>query len=87
MAKKLETFPEVLVERPTQYPWKEWLDGDVWELQRGPDYKVTSDSLRTQARVRANKMGGSIRASIINNGKGLILQYVAPSNGHPDGKE
>lgn len=77
MAKKLDAFPTGLEpERPTLYPWKEWLDGSVWELHQGTDFKINADSMRTQARVQAAKMGGHVKAQIFDAKRGLILQFV-----------
>lgn len=82
MARKLNEFPTGLKpERPTLYPWNDWLNGEVWELAQGEDFKVTADSLRTQARVNANKKGGHIQATIFNNKRSLIIQFVpGPAN-------
>jgi hypothetical protein len=37
VARKVERFPEL----PSQsrYPWESWLDGDIWELTPGEDFK------------------------------------------------
>ena len=76
MAKRLDKFPAGLKpERPTMYPWAEWLDGSVWELHQGEDFKVSADSLKTQARVHANRMGGHVEAMIYNNKKSLVIQF------------
>lgn len=77
MARKLDTFPSGLEpERPSLYPWKDWLDGSVWELHQGEDFKVSADSLRTQARVVAHKRGGRVEARVFNNKRSVVLQYV-----------
>ena len=46
MARKVDKFPEL----PSQsrYPWDSWLDGDIWELTPGDDFKGKADKLYIQ---------------------------------------
>lgn len=77
MARKLDKFPSGLKpERPTMYPWAEWLDGSVWELHHGEDFKVSAESIKTQARVVARTTrGGHVEAMVFNNKKSVVLQF------------
>lgn len=47
--------------RPPKYPWAEWFDGDVWELQQGRDFYCTPKSFRPLAHRTARDYGGRVR--------------------------
>lgn len=40
-----------------QYPWDEWLDGHVWELEQGDDFTVDVKSFRATAAGAAVRSG------------------------------
>jgi hypothetical protein len=46
LARKLEAFPEGEAPRQQRYPWKQWTDGNVWEIRRGEDYDTTTEHAR-----------------------------------------
>jgi hypothetical protein len=80
MARKVDEFPEV----PSQarYPWDEWLDGGVWELIAGEDFKGKPESLRSVADVQARKRGGRVQARLIRSREQgqpdrIYLQFVS----------
>ena len=75
MARRLETFPTPAARR---YPWDEWLDGAVWELERGLDYTSKTSTLIANARNQAKKIEGRVRTRVFNR-DGLeycVLQLV-----------
>jgi hypothetical protein len=63
MARRVETFPD----RPSQsrYPWDEWLDGSVWELVRGEDFKGKPATFRSMAIDQAKKRNGKVRTRLL----------------------
>lgn len=65
MARRVEKFPE----RPSQsrYPWEEWLDGSVWELIPGEDFKGKPATFRSVAIGQAKKRGGKVRTSLMRS--------------------
>jgi hypothetical protein len=74
MARKVEAFPKA--PDSSRYPWEEWLDGDVWELAQGEDFKGKSNAFRSNARSRAKKRGGKIRARILKEDGGVEKLYI-----------
>ncbi len=75
MAKRLREFPG----GPTRgkYPWDQWLDGSVWQLQKGQDYDIGTPSMRAAASRAAKAAGKKVRTRA-RKGKGgsevLIVQ-------------
>lgn len=63
MANKIAQFPEA----PPQnmYPWDEWLDGDVWELVPGDDFKGKPATFRASAVAQAARRDGKVRTQRI----------------------
>jgi hypothetical protein len=47
VARKVESFPELPAQ--SRYPWDSWLDGDIWELTPGDDFKGKADNFRAVA--------------------------------------
>lgn len=82
MATKLETFPPSTRGRKSQYPWDQWGDGSIWQLQRGVDFTATAQSMRQNVSKAASQVGKSARTSIVRgqdeNGADdtLIVQFV-----------
>jgi hypothetical protein len=63
VATKIEQFPAA----PSQnvYPWDEWLDGDVWELVPGEDFKGKPATFRASAVAQAARRDGKVRTQRI----------------------
>jgi hypothetical protein len=63
VAKRVDQFPQ----QPSQsiYPWDEWLDGSVWELEQGVDFKGTPATFRSVAIGQARKREGKVRTRLI----------------------
>jgi hypothetical protein len=77
MARKLSEFPKPV--RRAKYPWDQWLDGSVWELQAGEDYDTTTASMRASASRAAKELGRDIKTQIVRGEDGsesLIIQAV-----------
>jgi hypothetical protein len=87
VARKVDKFPEL----PSQsrYPWDSWLDGDIWELTPGDDFKGKADNFRAVAVAQAKKRGGRVQTRLLRSsqkGKAdkLYIQFVAD---HPPAYE
>ena len=59
MARRVEKFPELVSQ--SRYPWDEWLDGSIWELVPGNDFKGNVRTFRSVALGQAKKRGGKVR--------------------------
>ena len=80
MARKVESFPELPAQ--SRYPWDSWLDGDIWELTPGEDFKGKADNFHAVAIAQAKKRGGKLQTRLLRSRqKGqadkLYIQFVA----------
>jgi len=64
------TFPRLA----SMLPWDKWLDGRIWQLTEGEDFKVQKVTLRQMAAIRARQKGGKIRTNI--RGHTIVLQFT-----------
>jgi hypothetical protein len=75
MANRIDFFPEA----PPQnnYPWDEWLDGGVWELVPGADFKGKPATFRASAVAQAARREGKVRTQRIHRDgeERLYLQF------------
>jgi hypothetical protein len=75
VATKTDDFPQA----PSQnvYPWDEWLDGGVWELVPGEDFKGKPATFRASAVAQAARRDGKVRTQKIrsDDGERLYLQF------------
>lgn len=46
--------------RPYRYPWNEWFDGGVWELDAPADFDCSRDQFRSRANSAAKNQGGRV---------------------------
>lgn len=91
MAKKLEQVPEDQIEartggagRKPKYPWDEWLDGSLWQLESGvdfepSDFKADDEDEARQAFIRnarsaANKKGYGLYARLLKDGSSVLIR-------------
>jgi hypothetical protein len=68
MAEKLRTFdwsqPSNITPEGTDkvvYPWEEWLDGDIWQLQEGADFETHPLMMERIIRTRATARKAKVR--------------------------
>lgn len=76
MARKVDEFPEV--PSRSRYPWDTWLDGGIWELTQGEDFKGRAATFKSNARSQAKRRGGKVRARILRPSDApdrLYIQY------------
>ena len=75
MAKVMKRF-DFPTSRRMRYPWDDWLDGQIWELERGKDFVVGLDQMRKNAYNAAWSRG--LRARTSNNkGKLVVMAFRA----------
>lgn len=63
MARKVDAFPEIPGQ--SRYPWDEWLDGSIWELTEGEDFRGKVNTFRSNARSQARRRNGKVEARIL----------------------
>lgn len=75
MARTLKEFP---ISPKARYPWDQWLDGQVWQLEERDDYGCKTTTLRQNAKVQATKRGGRVKSCVNKEPDGdiLYLQFL-----------
>jgi hypothetical protein len=58
------------------YRWDEWLDGNIWELSPGEDFRATPDTVRSAAYQAAKKQG--VKVTVREHEGKLYLQARPP---------
>ena len=66
MAEKLRTFDfekpsEITSSEKVQYPWDQWLDGDIWQLIHGQDFQTHPLMMERIIRTRATTRQAKVR--------------------------
>lgn len=77
MAVKIDEF--AATSRRSKYPLDEWLDGGVWQLAAGEDFKQSSTSMRSVLYTAAKRRGGTVRTRTVKQDDGpelLQVQFV-----------
>ena len=64
------TFPKL----ESALSWDKWLDGRIWQLTAGEDFKIKIVSLRSVAAIKARKKGGRVRTNV--RGNTVVLQFI-----------
>ncbi len=62
----------------SKYPWHEWMDGDVWEIEAQKDFTCQYASFVTLSHDVARKRGGKVRTKRLRNGN-VLLQFKGKS--------
>lgn len=75
MAKALKNY-EFPPSRRRKYPWDTWMDGQVWQLNRGDDFVVGFDQMRKNVYNAAWSRGLHVRTR--REKDGLIVQAFNP---------
>ena len=81
MAKQLESFAFTGRSNSATYDWKLFLNGKVWQLVQGEDFKCKVTTFATMARKQARIANLSLRTS--TEGKTFTLQAVPKSDAAP----
>lgn len=91
MARRLDSFPEDEDAPRGRYPWNKWLNGEVWELQKGSkeevsagnaDYHVETRSFRSAVQQATRTRKGDVKTAIRNNGSAIVIQFVSKADGN-----
>jgi len=82
MAKTLDSFDFTLAKASRRYPWTEWLDGRVWQLEAGVDFTCRPHGFTTAVRNNAKKVGAAVNVHI--DGDTVIIQAQRRRSGGPD---
>lgn len=75
---KLDAFP---VHGNQAYPWEQLLDGGIYRLKAGQDFKARPQSVRSLALGQARKRGGKVKTSILEGD--LVIQFVKTADTEP----
>ena len=73
--KKEEEFPKIGNERST-YEWTRILDGSIWRMERGKDFKTPINDFRRYCYKKAKEFGMTV--STRSQGKSLWIQAHHP---------
>lgn len=79
MAKRLQQFPVNDAPQSTRrYPWIDWTDGGIWEIQRGSDYDVPTENMRVNLHVKADALSRKVKTRKISSddSEGLVFQFL-----------
>lgn len=78
MARVISEFPGNPAGRPTKYPWKDWLDGQIWELVPGEDFHVSPSGFRSAMARQARLAGLKARTRLVDGV--LVVQAYEPES-------
>lgn len=75
MAKQLKDFAFRSTARITnKYDWDSWLNGKIWELERGVDFEIDPSGMRTACYLMAKRRG--LNLTVHMSDKKLVLQAM-----------
>lgn len=63
-----------------RYPWNEWFDGQVRQLENGVDFTCTPEGLRTTIHTAAKRMGFKVTTA---NVEGDVYVHAEPVDDEP----
>src|SRR6201999_1284584 len=81
MAKRLCEFPGGGGPASRRYPWAEWADGSVWQIERGVDFDTTTENMRVNLHMKADGLTKKVRTSKVTTDsgrEGLVFQFSDP---------
>ena len=73
MAKKLDTLPIIPHGRSASYPWHEWLDGNIWQLERGTDFTSEASVMQTYVLRKVKNAGLAGKLKVIRRGNVIFI--------------
>lgn len=80
MAKKIpkEMVPHITKTAPrTDYNWDQYADGDWWELRKGDDYQVQTQSARGSADRWATSQNLKAEMASLKDHDGFLVRFVS----------
>lgn len=80
MARMVEAMPNngSTVGRRGKYPWKDWLNGSVWELHKGADFDCSILTIRSAACYAAMRRGKRVSVQITDD---AVFLQARPKDG------
>lgn len=60
------------------YPWHEWVDGNVWEIEQDKDFDVDPRTFQVAAYNWANRHGFKAATRLLPNGNVLLRIIKKP---------
>jgi hypothetical protein len=78
MAKTVNAIPE-LKDLRNAHPWEKYLNGNIWELKQGKDFKSKPTIMAQQVYGAAKKL--NVKASTAIRGNKLYIQAKGKTNG------
>lgn len=69
MARKLASFEEggYRSTSRSKYPWHEWEDGSIWEIEHGVDFQVELKDMASGIYMRAKNIGKKVTVHRLPN--------------------
>lgn len=61
--------------RSRSYPWNEWFDGRIWQLEPETDFDGPPVSLERVIRTSANRRGIKVRVRITEDGYVIVQKH------------
>jgi hypothetical protein len=98
MAKVLKSFTFETRARggfASKYPWQEWMDGRIHQLEAGKDFNGKAQTFRYLAVKQAKRLGKTLNFALIKKGEGkdavvtaVVIQAVKakPADPKPNAK-
>lgn len=79
MAKVVDHIPaKGFIGRKT-YPWNKWMDGRIWELRQGKDFKVKPMNFSQQVYMQAARL--KVKAHTAIRGNRVYVHAESQTNG------
>lgn len=75
MATKLDSFEFGRTREGVKHPWNEWLNGDIWKLVRGVDFKPTVANFRNAAYVEGKRRNLKVNTAQVDETT-LVIQAI-----------
>lgn len=80
MASKLSKYEFTTRGRHDLYPWDQWMDGSIWQVERGSDFHSDPESFRTGLHQKASKHNMKVRTQV--DSTSVVFQFYQ-NNGKP----
>lgn len=64
-ARKLDDYE--FKSRQSKYPWKDWMDEDIWEAKKGEDFTCMTESFISLLYNKAYDNNMKVRVSKVND--------------------
>ena len=77
MARKIDQIPAD-GEYRVRYPWGDWLDGSLWELQQGVDFSCKVHSFCVNACSLGSRWGLNVKTLKSRKRPGVVLIQARP---------